>query len=270
MTAPQHSKTRMQSGRRAAGKRRKRVTFTGVLGELLLTVGALLLLFIGWKYFYFDGLAGSAQDEAGANLSQQLEEQYQTIDEPELDESGIPIRPMPEGEGQEFAVLYVPSWEGNFSRTIATGTSFYGVLDQYVGAYEKSDPVGSVGNFVIAGHRWGYGSAFKEVPDLSVGDNVYIETVDGWYVYTYRSGEYVMPTEVSVLAGVPRFPELQSEDRVMILQTCNPIYTSSLERQVAYTVLVDFVPRSDGPPAEIADIFEERKNNNNGDTGGDL
>lgn len=270
MTAPHHSKTRQQGGRRAAAKRRPRVTFTGVLGELLLTVGALLLLFIGWKYFYFDGLAGTAQDEAGASLSQQFEEEYQSIEEPELDESGIPVRPMPEEEGVPFAVLYVPAWEGNFSRTIASGTSFYGVLDQYVGAYDRSDPVGSVGNFVIAGHRWGYGSAFKEVPDLSVGDNVYIETVDGWYVYTYRSGEYVLPTEVSVLADVPRFPEMQSDDRIMILQTCNPIYTSSLERQVAYTVLVDFVPRSEGAPAEIADTVNARADNNNEDTGGDL
>lgn len=270
MTAPQHDKTRAKSGRRAAAKRRPKVTFTGVLGELLLTVGALLLLFIGWKYFYFDGITGSAQDAAGASLSQQFEEEYATIEAPELDESGIPVRPMPEGEGVPFAVLYVPSWEGDFSRTIATGTSFYGVLDQYVGAYVDTDPVGSVGNFVIAGHRWGYGSAFKEVPDLSVGDNVYIETVDGWYVYTYRSGEYVLPSETSVLADVPRFPEMESQDRIMILQTCNPIYTSSLERQVAYTVLVDFVPRSEGPPAEIADTVNARADNNNHDTGGDL
>lgn len=237
---------------------------------MLLTVGALMLLFIGWKYFYFDAQTGSAQDEAGSSLSQQFEEDYETIEPAELDESGIPIRPMPEGEGVPFAVLYVPSWEGDFSRTIATGTAFHGVLDQYVGAYESTDPVGDVGNFVIAGHRWGYGSAFKEVPDLSVGDNVYIETVDGWYVYTYRSGEYVAPTEVSVLADVPRYPEMESDDRIMILQTCNPIYTSALERQVAYTVLVDFVPREDGPPEEIADTVNARSDNNNQDTGGDL
>ncbi|SJM63082.1 Membrane protein [Gulosibacter sp. 10] len=260
----------MKSGRWSKPKRRPKVTVTGVLGEMLLTVGALLLLFIGWKYFYFDGLTGNEQNEAGHELSQQFAEQYDESEAPELDEDGIPIRPAPTEEGVPFAVIYVPAWEGDFSRTIATGTSFWGVLDQYVGYYPETDPVGSVGNFVIAGHRWGYGSAFKEVPDLSVGDNIYIETVDGWYVYTYRSGEYVAPTEVSILSDVPRFPEETGQDRIMILQTCNPIYTSSLERQVAYTVLVDFVPRSEGPPEEIAHIFEARSENNGNDTGGDL
>lgn len=264
---PLSRRERRQTAATSPKKRAPRVTVSGVLGELLLTAGVVMLLFLGWKFWLNDKIVGNEQNHEGAQLSQQFEQEYETVAPPEVDESGVPIRKPPTAEATPFAVLYVPAWGEDYSRTIATGITRYGVLDYYIGYYPESDPVGSVGNFAIAGHRLAYGASMQKVPDLQLGDNAYVETVDGWYQYTFRSGEYVGPSEISILSDVPRHPELPGGDRIMLLMTCNPFHSTE-ERVVAYTTFVDFIPRSEGPPAEIAAAVSARVNNNGGDTGG--
>lgn len=218
----------------------------------------MLLLFLGWKYWLNDILVGNEEIEASSMLSQQLAEKAEEVEPVELDEAGVPVRPIPQTTGEEFAVIYVPAWGDDWSRRIAADVDRSSVLDQYfIGAYMDSTPVGGVGNFVIAGHRLAAGSPMGKLPDLSLGDRVFIETVDGWYVYEYRASEYVLPTEVSVLAPVPRHPELPASERVMVLMTCNPLFSID-ERLIAYTTLVGFVPRADGPPEEIRTAIDAR------------
>lgn len=264
---PLSSSRREERDLKRPRKRAPRVTVSGVLGELLLTAGFVMMLFLGWKFWLNDIIVGNAQNQEGAALSEQFDREYETVKPPEVDESGIPIRKAPTEEATPFAVLYVPAWGEDYSRTIATGITRYGVLDYYVGYYPDSDPVGSVGNFAIAGHRLAYGASMQKIPDLQLGDNVYVETVDGWYEYTFRAGEYVGPSEISILSDVPRHPELKGEDRIMLLMTCNPFHSTE-ERVVSYTTFVDFIPRSEGPPEEIAGAVNARTNNNGGDTGG--
>jgi sortase A len=245
MSLPDAPDTR-RARREARRKRAQRITVTGVLGELLLTAGLGTLAFMGWKYWLNDVIQGNEQNSAGGELSQQFEEEYESA--------------------EPFAVLYVPAFGKDYSRTIATDITQYGVLDHYVGYYMESDAPGAVGTFAVAGHRLAYGAPMQNIPNLQVGDHAYVETVDGWYEYEYRSGEYVDPYEVSILSDVPRYPDETSSDRILLMMTCNPIY-SVAERVVSYSVFVDFTPRSEGAPDEIADVVNERTANDGQDTG---
>ena len=62
------------SGERRAPRRRprSRATFTGVLGELLLTAGVLVLLFVAWQMWIGDIIISAQKNEEGAAVSAQL------------------------------------------------------------------------------------------------------------------------------------------------------------------------------------------------------
>lgn len=250
-----------------APRRRNRATVSSVLGELLVTLGVVLLMFLGWKYYLYDSIIGNEEIAASSELSAELAQQYETLAPAEPDLGGIPIRPLPTAPYEEFGVLYVPSWSPDFSRRIATDIDRTEVLDPgYIGAYMDSGPVGAEGNFILAAHRTASGAPFIGLPKLELGNKVYIETVDGWYVYAFRSSEYVSADQVDVLANVPRHPELPKNERFLVLLTCNPEW-SIAERLVSYLILEDFVPRSDGPPQEIAAAVQARIDSGGEDAG---
>ena len=240
---------------------------SSVLGELLVTLGVVLLMFLGWKYYLYDSIIGDEEINASSQLSAQLAQEYETVAPAEPDLDGIPLRPMPTTKATEFAVLYVPSWSPDFSRRIATDVDRTTVLDPgYVGAYMDSGPVGAPGTFILAAHRTASGAPFIGLPKLELGNKVYIETVDGWYVYDFRSSEYVSADQVDVLAPVPRHPEVGTHERFLVMLTCNPEW-SIAERLVSYLILDDFVPRKDGPPAEIQTAVQARIDSGGQDAG---
>ena len=240
-------------------KRPPRITVTGVLGELLMTVGVLVLAFVGWKFYLMSYLGEMEQAQGAQDFSAQLAEAAQNAPAPdEVSEDGIPVRTVPTEQATEFGVLYVPRFGDGWSRSIAEGIDRHEVIDHYLGHYPTTGAPGSEGTFALAGHRTtGVGGPFFHITDLRLGDKLYVETVDGWYVYEFRSGEYVQPEQVDVLNPVPRVPDAFSGDRLMVLTSCNPRY-SAAERVIAYAVFDGFVPRASGAPAEIAASVAQR------------
>ena len=60
-------------GRRGRRQRpRSRATFASVLGELLLTAGVVVLLFVAWQMWIGDIIIAAQKNEEGAAISQQL------------------------------------------------------------------------------------------------------------------------------------------------------------------------------------------------------
>jgi sortase A len=114
---------------------------------------------------------------------------------------------------------------------------------------------GEIGNFALAAHRTTYGAPFANIAELRVGDRIYVETRDGWYVYAFRNLEYVWPTAVQVLEPVPQAPQVEATERYLTLTSCNPRF-SAAERIIAYAVFETWYPREEGPPAEIAGLTE--------------
>jgi len=235
-------------------RRRPRVSFVGVLGELLITAGVLVLLFIAWQQWFNDlVVAGEHRDQA-SQLSQQLERQAQEAPPATADEAGDPPVTAAPAEAETFGNLYVPRFGADYAVPIAGGTSTVRTLNKIgIGHYDDTQMPGEVGNFGIAAHRTTYGAPFNKVADLRPGDELYVQTADGWYTYTFRNLQYVQATQVSVLQPVPDAPDVSaaSGERLITLTSCNPMFTAQ-ERIVAYGVFDSWQPLSDGPPAALA------------------
>lgn len=251
--------------RRPVGVRRPRprLSAVGILGELLLTGGALVLLFLGWQLWWNDAIMASQQSGAASDLATEWLEQGRADHEvgepaptpaPEGTDDGDPVVVGTDlAPGEAFAIMYVPRFGEGSQRTIAEGVG-PDVLNSFetgVGHYPGTQLPGEVGNFAIAAHRSAYGGGMHEIDQLQLGDAIHIQTRDAWYTYRFRDLEYVTPETTQVLAAVPHHPELAPTDRIVTLTSCNPLH-STAERIIAYGVLESWQPASAGPPAGIA------------------
>lgn len=236
-----------------------RVTVIGFFAELGMATALVLGLFCGWKLWWQPVALGDAQTEAAGALAQSLDTLPAT--DPDMVD-GVPVRQPPKESGAQFGILYLPT-QGDYMRPIVSGVD-HTDLEENIGHYPTSNAPGERGNVVLAGHRTGWGEAFRHVPDLDVGDRIVLETIDGWYEYEYRTGRYVTPGATSVLEDIPgtgaanpepaKTGEEPLHDRILTLQTCNPPFTGGQEYFVAYSIQTGFTPRQDGPPSDIAAI----------------
>lgn len=248
VTAPSEQRAR------AAVKKtpRRRVSVIGVLGELLITAGVLVLLFLGWQQWLGDIIVGNQLYGQSVQQSQQWIKQAGPAKSAEpVDPAAPPVMSASLRNGQVFGYLYVPRFGSSYARPIAQGTNL-GVLNRgNLGHYTTTQMPGAVGNFMIASHRKAYGGDLEHINDLRVGDHIFVGTAKGWYQYTFRNLQFVKPNDVAVLDPVPDQPGLQPGDRIITLQSCNPFF-STAERIMAYGTFDTFYPISGPPPAEIA------------------
>jgi sortase A len=244
-----HRGPRGRTGR--TGRRRPRVTVLGVLGDVLITAGVLVLMFIGWQQWFNDIVVGRQHAQA----AQQINDSFGKVTDPSAEPAGgwgTPKVSAQPGNAQVFGTMYVPRFGATYAVPLAGGTTTAGTLDTIgVGHYDDTQMPGQVGNFAVAGHRTTHGAPFNGIANLQLGDEIYIGTADGWYTYTFRNTEYVAPTQVSVLDMAPDQVDVRTTDRVMTMTSCNPLY-SARERIVAFSVFDSWQPRKAGPPAAIA------------------
>jgi sortase A len=226
----------------------------GVAGELLITLGVLLGLFVAWQLWWTDVVADRAQAQVVRDLDWVV-----VVDdvEPEpADESAerrtsvAPVLAEP-AHATTFATLHVPRWGADYVRPISEGTSRRDVLDVLgLGHYEGTAMPGGLGNFAVAGHRVTYGKPLNRIEELVVGDPLVVQTEDAWYVYTVTETLVVGPRQVDVVAAVPGSLDAFPTEALMTLTTCHPMY-SARERYVVHAVLEYWVPVAEGTPAEI-------------------
>ena len=247
---------------RGAGRRRRRrarTSVVGVLGELLVTAGVLVLAFIGWQLWINDLIVGNQAQEEAIAISQEWQKTAGgpvTVAAPTRADPGEPAVMAAPGNAQVFGTLIVPRFGSDWTWPLAEGVGLDDVLNvRHIGHYTGTQMPGEVGNMVLAAHRTGWGSPFIDINQLQLGDSVYIETPDGWYRYVFRSLEFVTPDGVGVLESVPQMPGAEATDRILTLTTCNPLHSVS-ERFIAYTVFDTWYPRSEGAPPEIAALVQ--------------
>ena len=245
----------------APAKAAPKITVVGVLGELLITAGVVVMLFLGWYVWLDDIISGTEQQAAGVEVQQQLQQEWEraeAITERPAVDNGEPVVAEPAAAGEVFGTLIVPRFGADWVRPIAGGIDLSTVLNNRqigVGHYLDTQMPGEMGNFAIAAHRTTFGAPFANIAELRVGDMIYVETADGWYEYGFRGLEYVWPTYVSVLEPVPREPSVEATDRFLTMTSCNPRF-SSAERIIAYAVMENWYPRAEGPPAAISGLVE--------------
>lgn len=232
-----------------------------VIGELLITLGLLLVLYVVWELWWTNIDANNKQEQAVGNLFQEFDGPVAPAPEaaasdPEAAASapdyGDPaVLPAIEEEGRTFAVVYVPRFGDSYSRPVTSGVGT-AVLDSLgLGHYPSTAMPGEVGNFALAGHRQTHGQVLDAIHTLVPGDKIYVQTKDGYYTYVYRNNQIVLPDRVDVIAPVPTQPEAVPTERFLTLTSCNPRFGAE-ERIIAYAVMDEWQPLSAGPPAEIA------------------
>ncbi|WP_159599474.1 class E sortase [Agromyces humi] len=236
--------------------RRHRI-FT-IAGELLLTAGVLVLLYLGWKLWWQDTIAAQQQTAAASAQSEEWIDEFDHSGRTgvDFDKYDPPVGVAPATD-QGFAVLYVPRYGADYRRNIAEGFSDQ-VLDSFdlgIGHYPGTQMPGEVGNFAIAGHRSAYGGAMHWIDQLQPGDPIIVQTADGWYTYRYRSSEIIEPSEIEVVLPVPRQPGVAPVKRTITLTTCDPLYSSE-HRWVAYGEFESFSAPND-PPADVEHLVNQ-------------
>jgi sortase A len=240
-------------------RKKRRVSVVGVLGEIFITAGIVILLYLAWELWLNDLIFGASQSQVASSLSQEWQSDFSTAEPtPSADPTTDPVAPVVMAvpkTNAPFATLIIPRLGADYHRPIAqgTGTRVLNNAKLGMGHYANTQLPGEVGNFALASHRSAYGGAFHIINQLVVGDSIIVETADGWYKYIYRDTEYVKPTGVGVILPVPQQNGLAPTQRIITLTTCNPLY-SSAERMVAYGVFDSWYPRAGGPPAEIAGL----------------
>ena len=209
-------------------------------GELLLTAGVVVLLFIGYL------LVGTGMREAAAQQRFTSELNHEFAQAPAHQAvRGDAIDPVPEqfhvATGQPFAFITIPAFGPHWRFTLIQGTAL-AQLNLSPGHVPGTQWPGQVGNFAVAGHRVTAGNPFWSLPSLRPGDLVYIQTELNTYTYRVTGERQVLPTDLSVLDAVPGHPRQRPVKRLITLITCNPAWTGT-HRVVVTGVLVAAKPR---------------------------
>ncbi|MFJ4680857.1 MULTISPECIES: class E sortase [unclassified Kitasatospora] len=241
--------TAMRGGRRRRGRT---AVALGLLGELLITLGLVLALFVGYSLWWTDVLADRTAGHAGDRLRQT----WGVPAAPPAD--GAAAAPVPRyaaGDGVGF--LHVPALGRGDQTLIRMGTTAEvldeGVAGVYEEPYRSAMPWDAEGNFALAAHRDGHGARFHDLDRVAVGDPVVVETRDAWYVYRVagtlpQTSKY----DVGVVAPVPEGSPFTGPGRYLTLTTCTPVYTSRYRMAVwAQLVRVDPVDARRTPPPEL-------------------
>jgi LPXTG-site transpeptidase (sortase) family protein len=177
-----------------------RTTIRG-LGQLLITAGVVVLLFVVYE-IWVTNLFGQQRQAAATQALDQLWASDSAVvtaaGQAVVTQSGgtvvvtAPTQPTTAPadrqrhydttEGVGFAKMYVPSFGADFVLTIIEGTS---EADLYAGPghYQGTQYPGEPGNFALAGHRVNKGAPFDDLGLLHSCDAIVVETRDDWFVY---------------------------------------------------------------------------------------
>lgn len=214
------------------------------IGEILITLGAVLLLFSVYQLFWTNVSA----DLATQQVTDQIRNDWEIGPHPSAS-GGATAAPATFNPGQGFALLHIPRLGTGWVRPIVEGVTLDD-LKKGVGHYPQTAAPGAIGNFAVAGHRATNGQPFASLDLLRPGDPVVVETADTWFVYTVDQTRIVAPTHVSVLLPVPDQPGVKPTKAIITLTTCNPRW-ASYQRMIVTGTLVETRPKSQGPPAAL-------------------
>ncbi|MFI8664763.1 class E sortase [Rhodococcus qingshengii] len=260
---------------------RRRPAASQVAGELLLTAGVILLLFVLYEAFWTNIVSGRLQDKINTQL-----EQSWAVDPGAA--SGEPVAPLIPALGEGFARVHFPTLGAAYA--VVEGTSSED-LRAGPGHYPESQMPGEAGNFALAGHRNGSGAVFQHLDQLDTCDAVVVETQSRWITYRLlpldtaaperraaaaaclspeqtdrvSAGDYAhvlgrhitVPGDVAVVNPLPGNPWSEPDaklESMLTLTTCHPLFSNS-ERLIVHAVLVETISKTSGA---IPAAFQEQ------------
>ena len=257
-------------------------TVVRTIGEILITAGLVVLLFVVYEVYVTDVISAGKQRD----VTTALDDQWKTdAEDPQRVDHFEGLKP---GEG--FAKMYIPTFGADFHFTIVEGTTEQ-ALEVGPGHYTDTAYPGEPGNFAVAGHRVGKGSPFNDIDLINPCDAIIVETKRSWFVYRMLpekadkanwaatkaknplcanvnplgapysdlvGQEIVTPNQGTVIAPVPHHPEVApsvgQQAALMTLTTCHPRFEAR-QRLIVHAVLDHQIPKdqlpSGQPPAEM-------------------
>ena len=266
-----------QPSRRTAGGVLRALTQVG--GELLITLGVIMLLFVVYEVYVTDMISAGLQQKATAAMENRWAQARNGS-------APLPVQPL---QGEGIMILYAPALGPNFTRTVLEGTT-QDILAAGPGHYTGSALPGQPGNVALAGHRVGNGAPFNYIDLLASCDALVVETATEWFVYRvlpmsdevsgWAQGkgaqarcrgvaplpapypevpgqETVLPSNGTVIAAVPgqprnAVPPPDARAQLITLTTCTPKY-SARHRLIVHGILVAHYPTGGAPPAELSE-----------------
>jgi sortase A len=220
------------------------------VGEVLITLGLVLLLFVAYQLFWTNV---RSQQEANA-VTDQIARDWRAAGPDVVAASGAAPAATGQaakvGNGVGFARMWIPRLGKGWVRPVVQGISLRD-LAKGIGHYPQTQLPGQLGNFAVAGHRATNGEPFRNLDRMRPGDPIVVETKAMWFTYVVtRAPEIVAPTRMSVLLPVPNQPGARPTEKLMTLTTCNPRW-ASYQRMIVYTELRSAQPKSSGRPAAL-------------------
>ncbi|MFM9368907.1 class E sortase [Streptomyces sp. Da 82-17] len=214
------------------------VVASRAVGELFISVGVLMLLFVAYQLWWTNVRAGQ---EAGSEASR-IQENW----------ANGKRKPGAFEPGQGFAIMHIPRLD--VVVPVAEGIDKERVLDRGMvghyaeGALKTAMPSAKKGNFAVAGHRNTHGEPFRYVNQLEKGDEIVVETQDKYYVYAMQSIlPQTSPSNTGVIDPIPKGSGFTEPGRYITLTTCTPEFTSTY-RMIVWGKMVEERPRSKGKP----------------------
>ena len=223
-----------------------RTALRGV-GQTLITVGVVLLLFCAYELWVTNLVTAQEQEQLRDELARAWEQPAPAAPATDVQPAAVEL-------GTGIAVLRIPRLDGGpddpYAKVVVEGTTQED-LKKGPGRLVESDQPGELGNLVLSGHRTTYGAPFADLDRLVPGDAVVVETRDTWYTYRVTGTQIVSPRAVEVTLPVPGQPGVEPTQSVLTLTTCHPKY-SARERMVVSAVLEEELAKADGGPAALA------------------
>jgi sortase A len=207
----------------------------GSIGRVFVSVGVIVVLFVGYQLWGTDIAARRAQDSLRSSFTQTLQTSPSTTPRSTATSTPAPstttatTAPAPE-QGEPVAVLRIPRIGVDQTVVEGVGTAD---LQKGPGHYPSTPLPGAPGNSGIAGHRTTYGAPFGRLDELVGGDLIAVTTASGSFYYSVTTIQVVAPTDVAVLA--------QGSVTTLTLTTCHPRY-SAKQRLVVTARLVAPTP----------------------------
>ena len=228
----------------------------GGLGELFVTAGVVLLLFVVWQLGYVGVVDGNKQ----AGVVSALEQDFSRTPHGGATNGTSPGTPAPTSgppldsgqlqDGSVFGIVRIPRLGGpTWAKPVYQGVGL-DVLAKGLGHYGTTQLPGEVGNVAIAGHRAGHGNPLIDIDAIRPGDVMIIETREAWFVYRAVRQEIVEPTRIDVLAPVPGQPGVTPTEAWFTLTSCNPRYGST-ERYIVFAKFEQKIPHDQALPADL-------------------
>ncbi len=223
------------------------------LGQVMITVGLVLLLFAAYEVWGKAAIVAAHQNDLSAQLDREWTGPGTTPSiaptaeppgaGPSQDPAQTGLPPIPPGNA--IGRLYAPRLGQHW--VVVEGVTAADI--RYApGHYPGTAMPGQIGNFAVAGHRTG--AIFWDIDLLREGDALVVETREPWYVYRVTRSHVVLPTAIEVVAPVPGQPGATATEALLTLTTCNPKF-NNYERLIVHAKLDRSMPRSAGRPGEL-------------------